>query len=117
MPSSFGRLVVGVAVLGTGSVARAYFLDSTRNFDVRLRAYSQIAVATESSRESPPSFGAGDFFSHRNFYNPEFDAKLTDYVQWTRGVQGLSLLTPEDFKFHFAWWGFYDGMFDYLAPQ
>ena len=117
MPSSFGRLVVGVAVLGTGSVAQAYFLDSTRNFDVRLRAYSQIAVATESSRESPPSFGAGDFFSHRNFYNPEFDAKLTDYVQWTRGVQGLSLLTPEDFKFHFAWWGFYDGMFDYLAPQ
>ena len=48
---SFGRLVVGVAVLGTGSVARAYFLDSTRNFDVRLRAYSQIAVATESSRD------------------------------------------------------------------
>src|SRR5262249_19302718 len=117
MPSSFGRLVLGLAVLGTGSIAQAYFLDSTRNFDVRLRAYSQIAVAAQSSREEPPTFNAFDLFSHRNFYNPEFDAKLTDYVGWMRGVRGLSVLTPDDFKFHFAWWGFYDGMFDYLAPQ
>ena len=117
MPSSFGRLMLGLAVLGTGSVAQAYFLDSTRNFDVRLRAYSQLAVAAESTREEPPTISPGDLLSHRNFYNPEFDAKLTDYVGWTRGVPGLSLFSPDEFKFHFAWWGFYDGMFDYLSPK
>ena len=103
--------------LGVTAPAQAYFLDEGNHFDLRTRIYSQIAVAAESARETPPTFSPGDLLSHRNFYNPEFDAKLTDYVEWTRGVPGLSLLTPDDFKFHFAWWGFYDGMFDYLAPQ
>src|SRR5881397_4053878 len=103
MPSSLGRLVLGLAVLGAGSVAQAYFLDPDRNVAVRLRAYSQIAVAAESSREEPPSFSPGDLFSQRNFYNPELDANLTNYTGWTRRVPGLSLLTPDEFKFHFAW--------------
>src|SRR2546422_787640 len=117
MRSSLGRLVLGLAVLGAGSAAHAYYLDQSRNFDVRLRTYSQGAIATESSRESPPTFSPGDLFSQRNFYNPEFDANLTDYVGWTRRVGGFSLIAPDEFKFHFAWWGFYDGMFDYLSPQ
>src|SRR3989441_1079799 len=47
---------------------------------------------------------------HRNFYNPEFDARLTKYMRWTDNVPGLSLLSPDEFKFRFAWWGFYDGI-------
>ena len=62
-------------------------------------------------------FSPGDLFSQRNFYNPEFDANLTNYVGWTRKAPGFSLIAPDEFKFHFAWWGFYDGMFDYLSPQ
>ena len=108
------RLTLGLVVLlGAGSTAHAYFLDHDRNFDVRLRAYSQAAVAAEDSREKPPDISAGDILSHRNFYNPEFDANLTKYVRWMSGTPGLSLIGPDEFKFRFAWWGFYDGIFDY----
>src|SRR6185369_14085270 len=62
-------------------------------------------------------FNAGDLGLQRNFYNPEFDAKLTDYLAWTRDAPGLSLFTPDEFKFRFAWWGFYDGVFDYSDPE
>ena len=31
---------------------------------------------------------------HRNFYNPEFDAKLTDYTGWSGDVPGLSFFSP-----------------------
>ena len=55
--------------------------------------------------------------SQRNFYNPELDAKLTDYVRWMGNVPGLSLINPEEFKFRFAWWGFYDGVFDYMDSE
>src|SRR5712691_7089956 len=111
-------LGIGLAtVLWIESPAHAYFLDKGGNFDVRARIYSQVAVAAESARETPPDFSPGDLFSQRNFYNPEFDAKLTDYVGWTRNVPGFSLFAPDELKFRFAWWGFYDGMFDYLSPQ
>src|SRR5207249_4657904 len=59
-------------------------------------------------------YSAGDLAQHRNFYYPEFDAKLTDYTPWMHEVPGLSLVTPDDFRFRFAWWGFYDGLYDYL---
>src|SRR5438093_6101688 len=108
------RLTLGLVVLlGAGSTAHAYFLDHDRNFDVRLRAYSQATVAAEDSREKPPDISAGDILSHRNFYNPEFDANLTKYVRWMSGTPGLSLIGPDEFKFRFAWWRFYDGIFDY----
>src|SRR5206468_3621950 len=108
----------------------AYFLDEARNFEIRLRAYAGVNIATESSREGPrdpatgrelahsPDIAPGDILSQRNFYNPEFDAKLTDYTRWTQDVPGFSLISPEEFKFHFSWWGFYDGIFDftYGAP-
>jgi hypothetical protein len=105
--------------------AQAYFLDPQRRFDVRLRAYSQWSVLTESSDREvfrgnarnpaappPPRYSAGDLAQIRNFYNPEFDANLTDFTKWMDGFEGLRVLRPEDFKFRFAWWGFYDAVYD-----
>jgi Protein of unknown function (DUF1302) len=140
-----GWLGLGVAaVLGCGATSEAYYLDSGRHFDVRLRAYSQLGILTEDSarqgcgpvfttigvppgqkrllltndpRTCPPTYSAGDLGQHRNFYNPEFDAKLTDYTTWTQNVRGLKWLAPDDLKFRFAWWGFYDGLYDYLNPE
>jgi hypothetical protein len=109
-------------------------------FDLRLRAYTQVAILTEKAREAEGpwpagcdvrdptgkrmihlanclDFSPGDLASHRTFWNPELDATLTDYLHWTEHAPGLSLLTPEELKFRFAWWGFYDGVFDYLDPQ
>jgi hypothetical protein len=57
----------------------------------------------------PPAYSAGDLAQHRNFYNPEFDAKLTRYFGW--------MGNPDEFKFRFAWWGFYDGLYDYMNPE
>jgi hypothetical protein len=56
----------------------------------------------------PPTSDSGDLAQHRNFYNPEFDANLTDFMQWA----GAS-----EFKFRFAWWGVYDGLYDYLNDE
>jgi Protein of unknown function (DUF1302) len=132
-----GWLSLGL-VLGAGSFAHAFFLDKGRNFDVRLRAYSQLTILAEDARETaactiddPTSSDpkdkirlnacyqgkTGDLMSQRNFYNPEFDAKLTDYTRWMGEVPGLSFISPEDFKFRFAWWGFYDGIFDYMDDK
>ena len=132
MRTSAGWLVLGLAVvLRAGSLSHAYFLDQGRHFDLRVRAYSQLGIMTDSSEKDWPGNGpntcvvngkpsnkckysAGDLAQHRNFYFPEFDAKLTDYTPWMHEVPGLSLIAPEDFKFRFAWWGFYDGLYDYL---
>jgi hypothetical protein len=120
-----GSLALGLVVLGADASSFAYYLDKGRNFDVRLRAYTQLGILTEASDQTgcpdptlcPPKYGAGDLAQHRNFYNPEFDAKLSEYTRWMGGVPGLSLLAPDDFKFRFAWWGFYDGLYDYLNPE
>ena len=139
MRSSARWLVLGLAVLAwAGSPTHAYFLDKGRHFDFRFRAYSQLGILTDSSerdwpgngdlagspstpscmengkRSSKCRYSAGDLAQHRNFYQPEFDAKLTDYMSWMHEVPGLSLINPDDFKFRFAWWGFYDGLYDYL---
>jgi hypothetical protein len=110
-----------VCVLIGHSVSHAYFLDDQRRFDVRMRAYSQWSVMTQSSEHKgcitdgkrtpgtcPPSYQGGDLNQIRNFYNPEFDAKLTDFTSWMDQTSSLSWLSPEDFRFRFAWWGFYD---------
>src|SRR5262245_40736527 len=120
-----GLLFAAAIVVGAVMDAHAYFLDDAKNFDVRLRAYSQLSVLTESSSTEgcpdptlcPPKYSAGDLAQHRTFYNPEFDAKLIDYMGWSQTVPGLSLIAPEDLKFRFAWWGFYDGIYDYLNPE
>src|ERR1051325_6033628 len=137
MRTSAGWLTLGLGLaLWAASPAQAYFLDKGRNFDVRLRSYSQLGIMTDSSETDWPGNGleagtkspsclengkrstkcrysAGDLAQHRNFYNPEFDANLTSYTQWMSGA-GLSLVSPDEFKFRFAWWGFYDGLYDYL---
>ena len=111
-------LVLGLAVLGAGSTAQAYFLDKGRNFDIRARVYSQLGIMMDDAeKDQPTRYSFGDLAQHRNFYNPEFDARLTDYMHWTDNVPGLSLLSPDEFKFRFAWWGFYDGLYDYLDPE
>ncbi len=133
-----GWLALGVAaVLGCEATSEAFYLDSDRNFDVRVRAYSQLGIMTQDSlttgcvpvklldgtvlpidpRTCPPPYSAGDLGQNRNFYNPEFDAKLTDYTKGLADVPGLNWIAPEEFKFRFAWWGFYDGLYDYLNPE
>ena len=126
-------LVVGLLVT-IASTSSAYYLDADRRFSVRLRAYSQLGILTEDSETpsrsdiaralrfvpanaprsqkqaqiaaiTPPDYDAFNLGQHRNFYNPEFDANLSDFMRWT----GAS-----EFKFRFAWWGFYDGLYDYL---
>ena len=113
-----GWLVLGGAVLGAGSSAQAYYLGGNRDFDIRARVYSQLGIMMDDAeKDQPTRYKLGDLAQHRNFYNPEFDARLTDYLRWTDHVPGLSLLSPEEFKFRFAWWGFYDGLYDYLDPE
>jgi hypothetical protein len=131
-------LMLGLVVVLSTPNAHGYFLDKERRFDVRARVYTQVGILTEDAREqeaclvpAPTAanpdrrvvtdachrFGPGDLHQHRNFWNPEFDAKLTDFSERIRTVPGLSLLAPDEFKFRFAWWGFYDGVFDYLDDQ
>ncbi len=124
-------------VVGISRTSSAYFLDDDRRFDVRLRAYSQVSVLTNSSETpsqsdidqalsfipanaplaqkraqiasiTPPKYDAWDLAQHRTFYNPEFDANLSDFMRWAYA---------DEFKFRFAWWGFYDGLYDYLNPE
>ena len=138
MRTRAGWLVLGLlAVLVFSRSSSAYFLDSARRFDVRLRAYSQLGIMTTDSDTvsdadrrrvlsflgptatpeqkraaiasiTPPVHSLGDLAQHRNFYNPEFDANLTDFMKWAGADQ---------FKFRFAWWGFYDGLYDYLDSK
>jgi hypothetical protein len=121
MRRGVGRLALAVVCVATvQSTARAYFLDEQRRFDVRVRAYSQWSVLAQSADRQgcpdparcPPQYSAGDLAQIRNFYNPEFDAKLTDFTTWMGETTGLSAIMPDDFRFRFAWWGFYDGLYD-----
>ena len=121
------RVALGlVCVLVLRSTAHAFFLDDQRRFDVRMRAYSQWSVMTQSSEHKgcitdgkrtpatcPPEYQGGDLNQIRNFYNPEFDAKLTDFTSWMSESSATSWFSPEDLRFRFAWWGFYDyGVYD-----
>src|SRR5689334_15466968 len=139
LPSRRMRVVASFVVLAAVCMTRsasAYFLDPDHRFDVRLRAYSQVGVLTEDSETpslgqidralsfipanaplaqrraqiaaiTPPAYKAGILAQQRNFYNPEFDANLSDFMHWA---------AADEFKFRFAWWGFYDGLYDYLDP-
>src|SRR5438552_6936261 len=117
MRRTWVRAVVCGLVLGAASSAHAYFLDETRNFEIRLRAYAGVAIATESSREGPrdpatgkelaksPDIAPGDILSRRNFNTPSFDPNLTDYTRWNQAWPGFSLISPKGFNFHFPRWG------------
>src|SRR5262249_30668182 len=119
MPKHGRRLALALlGGLGLSTCSWGYFLDNTRNFDVRLRAYSQLGImASNAGEDQPTRYSFGDLAQHRNFYNPEFDARLTDYLKHMDDVPGLSFLPPDDFKFRFAWWGFYDGIYDYMNSE
>jgi hypothetical protein len=110
-------LWLGLLSVSWAAPSSAYFLDKDRNFAVRARVYTQVGIMADDSETDSPHYRAGDLAQHRNFYNPEFDARLTDYTRWARDVPGLSFISPDDFKFRFAWWGFYDGIYDYLNPE
>src|SRR5262245_5205968 len=138
MRTRAGWLGLGLlAVLVFSGTSSAYFLDNERRFDLRVRAYAQLGVLMEDSetptpedrarvlsflgptatREqkraivrsiTPPSYNFGQLGQQRNFYNPEFDANLSDFMHWAGA---------DEFKFRFAWWGFYDGLYDYLDEK
>lgn len=73
-----------------------------------MRAYSEAAVAAEKSEpQTRPVRSPFQLIEHRNFFNPEFDAKLTRH-------QPFSL---DDVSFRLALWGFYDGIYDYGTGQ
>jgi hypothetical protein len=93
-------LAVALACVFAGR-ADAYFLDAGRNFDFRARAYTEASIAAEDTQpQSRPGHKSGQLISHRNFVNPELDAKLTSF-------QPFKL---DDLSFRLALWGFYDGI-------
>lgn len=114
-----GRWSVRVAVLATWLVLSntpglALYVDEGQNFQLRLRTYSRFSVRTEDSDRGAtnPSTQMGQMVEHRNFYNPEFEGKLTPYLpDW------LGIFKPDDLSFRVAAWGFYDGIYDYGPRQ
>jgi hypothetical protein len=88
--------------------AAAYFLDNGRNFELRGRLYTEGVVAAEESQaQTHPHRAPFQLISHRTFFNPEFEGKLTPY-------QPFRL---DDLSFRLALWGFYDGIYDYGSGQ
>ena len=106
----------GVLLLAA-SGARAIYLDEDQNVTLRARIYSQASIRIEnSSVDTEPTTKSGQLIQHRNFFNPELDAKLTSYTNWMRGGW-LDWLVPDDLRFRIAGWGFYDGIYDYGSAQ
>ena len=103
-----GCMAGTLLVLALTSPARGYVLDDHQDFDFRLRAYTEAAVAAEKSEpQTKPSRVPFQLIEHRNFFNPELDGKLTRY-------QPFHL---DDLSFRLALWGFYDGIYDYGTGQ
>lgn len=113
---SFGGLWWAVAILltfGLSRAATAIYLDEDQNVSLRARVYSQGSVRTNESQVGTiPHTESGWLIQHRNYYNPEFEAKLTKYAAFLKQTN-LGWLTPDDFSFRMAAWGFYDGIYDY----
>ncbi len=104
-------------LLLVSSSARAIYLDEDQNITFRARIYSQASIRTENSEiDTVPTAKTGQLVQHRNFFNPELDAKLTPYTTWMKG-SFLDFLAPDDFRFRAAAWGFYDGIYDYGSGQ
>jgi hypothetical protein len=99
------------------SGARAIYLDEDQNITLRARIYSQASIRIEdSSVDTEPITKRGQLIQHRNFFNPELDAKLNSYLNWMRGGW-LNWMAPDDLRFRVAAWGFYDGLYDYGSRQ
>jgi Protein of unknown function (DUF1302) len=94
--------------LGCGTPASAYYLDGARNFDLRARGYTEgVLSAIHSEPQTKPARGPLQLISHRTFFNPEFDGNLKPWAPF-----GM-----DDLSFHFALWGFYDGIYEYGTGQ
>ena len=113
------------AALFWAACVQAVYLDDEQNISLRARIYSQAAIRLTDSaaadnpperRDVNPSVRAGQLVQHRNFFNPELDAKLTSYVKFMKGTW-LDWLTPDELSFRAAGWGFYDGIYDYGTSQ
>src|SRR5215468_9609739 len=102
MRASLLLLLTVLAGLSHPPAADAYFLDKNHDFDVRLRAYSQLAIMTNNPEIDSPPFHFGSLGSNRNFYNPEFDANLARYAGWMENIKALAPFRPDNFKFRFA---------------
>lgn len=110
-------ILAGVVAIASATPAAALYIDADRNFAVRARIYSQASIRLEDSKtDTLPETRTGQLVQHRNFYNPEFDARLNDYTRWMRGA-GLGWLQPDELSFRIAAWGFYDGIYDYGSSQ
>jgi len=108
--SGLAALVVVTACALSPRTARALYFDEDQNFSLRMRAYSQVSMATEDSQfavTDPPKF-AGQVMQWRNFFNPEFEAKFVSFLPagWL-----------DDFSGRLALWGFYDGLYDFGPKQ
>ena len=86
----------------------AFFLDDAHDFELRARAYTEAALATEHSEpQTTPGRAPLQLISHRTFVSPELEGKLAPYLPG-----GL-----DDVSFRLALWGFYDGIYDYGTGQ
>jgi len=104
-----GRSATVLLVLAGASSAHAFYLDADRNFQLRARAYTEVAVAAEESQpQTQPDRSPLQVISHRSFFNPELEGKLHPY---------LSFLPVEELSFRLALSGFYDGIYDYGTSQ
>ena len=74
--------LVGLMLLASVRSASAVYLDANRDFELRARLYTEGAVAAEHSEpQTKPARAAFQLISHRTFFNPEFEARLT---RWQR---------------------------------
>ena len=110
-------LLAPLLVAVAACTAQAIYIDEEQNWSLRARVYSQGSVRIQRSEIDtvPPAF-AGQLVQHRNFFNPELDAKLTDYTTGLRGTF-LNWLAPDELRMRVAGWGFYDGIYDYGSSQ
>jgi hypothetical protein len=97
--------------------AQAIFLDENQNVTLRARIYSQASLRTENSQVfTEPDTKTGQLIQNRFFFNPELDAKLTEYTNFMNGGM-FDWMSPDDLRFRIAAWGFYDGIYDYGSQQ
>src|SRR5206468_196389 len=59
----------------------AFFLDDAHDFELRARAYTEAALATEHSEpQTTPGRAPLQLISHRTFVSPELEGKLAPYL-------------------------------------
>jgi hypothetical protein len=109
--------VLVLLTYGLAHPALGIYLDEHQNWSLRARVYSQGSIRTNDSQgNTEPPTQSGQLVQNRNFYNPELDAKLTDYMSPLKGTF-LDWLVPDELRGRVAGWGFYDGIYDYGSHQ